>query len=130
MIVLVFVSIVLPYRLAFYEEDDLAWIIAYYVIDFLFLIDMILTFFTTYTDNYTNMEVLSHKKIAIQYFKGWFLIDVLSIMPFDAIFTSKSNINTVIRVSRTSRLYKMLRILRLFKILKMARNDKKLVHNH
>ena len=91
---------------------------------------MILTFFTTYTDNYTNMEVLSHKKIAIQYFKGWFLIDVLSIMPFDAIFSSKSNINTVIRVSRTSRLYKMLRILRLFKILKMARNDKKLVHNH
>jgi hypothetical protein len=39
----------------------------YIIADSLFFIDMILTFFTTYTDDLTLIEVYDKKKIAIHY---------------------------------------------------------------
>jgi hypothetical protein len=47
-----FVSIIVPYRLAFIttEEETKSWAIVNWIIDFSFLIDMILTFFFAYED--------------------------------------------------------------------------------
>ena len=84
MVVLIFVAIVLPYRLAFYEEDtSKAWMIAWLLINFLFFLDIFVTFFTSITDKETNVEIFDHKKIAINYLKGWFFIDIISCVPFD-----------------------------------------------
>ena len=47
---LLIVSIVVPFRLAFYPEESQKWIIIYLAIDSQFLIDMILTFFTATID--------------------------------------------------------------------------------
>jgi hypothetical protein len=38
-----------PFRLAFTDEDPPGWIVAYAIMDFSFLVDVILTFFTSYT---------------------------------------------------------------------------------
>ena len=90
MAILGFISIVLPYRLAFYDEDpSIAWMTTWLIIDFLFLVDLILTFMTTFTDHFTNVEVTNHKRIAIKYLKGWFFVDFLSILPFEIIFDGK-----------------------------------------
>ena len=43
---LLVVSILVPYRLAFYPEDDFDWLMAYTCIDLFFLFDMFITFFT------------------------------------------------------------------------------------
>ena len=44
-------------------------------------------FRTTYVSK--NDEVVSDKKrIAIHYFKGWFLIDLLAAVPFDILITT------------------------------------------
>ncbi|VDP13055.1 unnamed protein product [Soboliphyme baturini] len=52
------------------------------IVDIMFIIDIIINFRTTYVNN--NDEVVSHPgKIAIHYFKGWFIIDVVAAIPFD-----------------------------------------------
>ena len=50
MCLLMFTTIVIPYRLAFIEEEPRDWLIAYYVLDSMFLIDILLWFVTSYTD--------------------------------------------------------------------------------
>ena len=47
------------------------------IVDVMFIIDILINFRTTYVNK--NDEVVSHPaKIAIHYFKGWFLIDVVA----------------------------------------------------
>lgn len=48
---LLFVSIVVPFRLAFYNEDSSNWVIIYILIDSQFLIDIIFTFFSAYVES-------------------------------------------------------------------------------
>ena len=52
------------------------------IVDIMFIIDILINFRTTYVNK--NDEVVSnHGKIAVHYFKGWFLIDVVAAIPFD-----------------------------------------------
>ena len=50
LIILLVVSMVVPIRLAFSTYDPLSWTIAYTVADSIFAIDLILTFFTSISD--------------------------------------------------------------------------------
>jgi len=52
------------------------------IVDIMFVIDIFINYMTTYVS--TNDEVITDKKrIAIHYFKGWFIIDLLAAIPFD-----------------------------------------------
>ena len=132
-----FVSIIVPYRLAFIttEEETKSWAIVNWIIDFSFLIDMILTFFFAFEDEEKCITVEDHKTIAIRYLKSWFIFDLLSIFPFDVIMkaTAKSpkfsSVNTLIRISRIGKVYKLSRFLRLSKLVWLYRNRKKAVRN-
>ena len=55
-----------PYRIAFYDLDDVTWIVIDSVIDFLFAVDMILCFFMAYYDVGEDI-VDNRKKIATTY---------------------------------------------------------------
>ena len=117
MIILVLVAIILPYRRALADiVPSPALMSIWLIIDVVFLADVMLTFCTTFTDSFTNVEVFDHKRIANRYLKGWFVIDLISCIPFDIIIEGQSSFNTIARISRTSRLYKMIRLLRLLKI--------------
>ena len=85
-----FLTLVVPVRLAFEDNDPLGWKIAYSIVDVSFLVDIILTFFTSFTDSY-NLEVTDHKRIMKNYIKFWFWIDVLSIIPFDYMLSGDSD---------------------------------------
>ena len=127
MIVLIFISLAVPYRLAFVEIEPTGWVIAYWVIDALFLVDIILTFLTTISEKDSNVVITNRCKIAKSYLKGWFIIDIISILPFDliirAINTSGSseisNYNVLARFARIGKLYKLIRMTRLAKLMKM-----------
>lgn len=80
---LMFITLVVPVRLAFSENDSVGWIVAYEIIDFCFLTDIVLTFFSSYSDSVTNDEVTNLRKIAVNYLKGWFFFDVASLIPLD-----------------------------------------------
>lgn len=52
------------------------------IVDIMFLIDILINFRTTYVNKHD--QVVAHPgKIALHYFKGWFLIDVVAAIPFD-----------------------------------------------
>ena len=51
-LVLIIIIVIIPARLAFVESEPLEWLITFYIIDFFFFIDIVLWFFTSYTDPY------------------------------------------------------------------------------
>uniref|UniRef100_A0A665WB34 Potassium channel, voltage gated eag related subfamily H, member 7 n=1 Tax=Echeneis naucrates TaxID=173247 RepID=A0A665WB34_ECHNA len=83
------------------------------IVDIMFIVDILINFRTTYVN--TNEEVVSHPaKIAIHYFKGWFLIDMVAAIPFDLlIFGSGSDeTTTLIGLLKTARLLRLVRVAR------------------
>nr|XP_033787970.1 potassium voltage-gated channel subfamily H member 2 isoform X2 [Geotrypetes seraphini] len=83
------------------------------MVDIMFIIDILINFRTTYVN--CNEEVVSHPgKIAIHYFKGWFLIDMVAAIPFDLlIFGSGSEeTTTLIGLLKTARLLRLVRVAR------------------
>ena len=56
-----------------------------FTVDVMFIIDILINFRTTFVN--VNDEVVSHPaKIAVHYFRGWFLIDLMAAIPFDLVF--------------------------------------------
>jgi len=53
-LILVFVAFVVPYRLAFFEGDSEAWMRTFEIFDCMFLIDIVLTFFTSISKDQTS----------------------------------------------------------------------------
>uniref|UniRef100_A0A8C5X7F3 Ion transport domain-containing protein n=1 Tax=Malurus cyaneus samueli TaxID=2593467 RepID=A0A8C5X7F3_9PASS len=77
------------------------------IVDIMFIIDILINFRTTYVNS--NEEVVSHPaKIAIHYFKGWFLIDMVAAIPS----TCSSLTTTLIGLLKTARLLRLVRVAR------------------
>lgn len=81
--VLIFVAFVVPYRLAFVDVDTDFWIWTYQIIDLMFLVDIILTFFSSIQTDDNSEEITEFKLIAIDYIRSWFFFDIISILPID-----------------------------------------------
>ncbi|KAI5929107.1 Potassium voltage-gated channel subfamily H member 6 [Manis javanica] len=83
------------------------------IVDIMFVVDIVINFRTTYVD--TNDEVVSHPRhIAVHYFKGWFLIDMVAAIPFDLLIfrTGSDETTTLIGLLKTARLLRLVRVAR------------------
>ena len=149
--VLCFQAVEMPLRLAFegwiYSLPTLVvcrWLEL--VVDVLFMCDLVLNFFISYLDE--DMHVVTdHRRIACQYLRSWFLVDLLGGFPVDACFpmywleltnadplesaiatTSGSpyaSATNLLKTLKLSRLFKMLKLVKLgFRILKLARKSR------
>jgi hypothetical protein len=130
-LVLIFSSLMSPYRLAFVEEDDTKWKIINTFVDLCFTIDIFIVFNTAYYDD--DYQIVDQRsEIAKTYLKGWFIIDIGAVMPFELIFGSIGTYNGLIKIARIGRLYKLLkltRMLRVFKFLKKQNTFLKYVNS-
>jgi len=54
-----------------------------WTVEIFFYIDFVLNFFQTYQDETTFEVTTDLKTIALKYIYGWFIIDLLSIIPFN-----------------------------------------------
>ena len=133
MFILIITTLIVPYRLAFIDEEPIEWVVVYYVFDGLFFVDCILNFFTSYPDEEKSIEVTELKKVALNYLKTWFLIDLLSFLPFDTIFdstgTNSAGANSFAKNARIAKIYKIIRLFRLVKILKLVKSNRQLSQN-
>ena len=126
--VLLFTCIILPARIAFIKPLEAAhtiqiWIVINTVLDLFFLVDMIIIFNSAYYDNY--LKIVDDKGvIAKRYLSGWFSIDLLSIIPFDIIF-SELHLNGFVRFVKIGKLYKLIKITRLLRLLKILKEQKR-----
>lgn len=101
-------------------------------VDFLFVTDIIINFFSAYEDQKVGLEVRL-RKIAMNYLCSWFALDICSCIPLQLmeLETSGSNDSSqnhssklkLIRLSRLPRLYRLMRILRLFKLLRLFKSN-------
>ena len=92
----------------------------YAVIDTCFFIDLIMTFFTTTVDPKTQMYIQDRRIIAKNYLRFWFWIDMISILPFDAI-SSSLGAGVLLRFAKIGKLYKLIRLSRLAKLFKLLK---------
>lgn len=123
--ILIITCSITPVTLAFYEEESISMVIFNLVINILFGIDIIVIFFTAfYNDDFVLIDDLS--LIAKQYLKGWFLLDLLAIFPFEWLTpqessTTQTDINGVTRIARLGRMYKLIKLTRLIRLVKVIK---------
>lgn len=124
MLLFAYIIVVLPYKISFIENDYTVLTIIEWIVNVLFIIDILVTILTVYKEN--GEEVDNIFKIFTNYFKTWLFIDLLSIFPFDY-FIGASKIADFAKLPR---ILKLLRIVRLLKFSdKLQNNNYKNYHN-
>jgi hypothetical protein len=64
----------------------------------------------------------------MEYIKSWFLIDLVSVIPFDLILMVQGA-NKLARFTRIGKFYKILRMIKMVRLLKVARVRNNIVKN-
>jgi DNA polymerase III gamma/tau subunit len=99
-------------------------------VDGLFTIDIFISFFSAYLEEDGHQVVDDIKLIAKNYVTGWFLIDVISIFPFDLITSNSggdnNDINGMAKITRIGRIAKFVKLTKLLRILKILKAKSKL----
>ena len=124
---LVFTAVITPVEVAFFLSEDgtgtpsspLFW--ANRVVDLIFVTEMVQTFFLPFKDsNDGNRWVRRHRDIVRHYLRGWFVVDLVSLLPYGllgrALESSQVEQLQGIRVIRLLRLLKLTRMARLSRI--------------
>ncbi|KAG7526129.1 potassium voltage-gated channel subfamily H member 6-like [Solea senegalensis] len=91
------------------------------LVDIMFIVDIVINFRTTYVNS--NDEVVSQSsRIAVHYFKGWFLIDMVAAIPFDLlIYRSGGEVARGGGEGETTTLIGLLKTARLLRLVRVAR---------
>ncbi|XWS40029.1 hypothetical protein CRYUN_Cryun18bG0104900 [Craigia yunnanensis] len=119
MVMLVFYSAwVYPFEVAFFSSSlPRKFYIADNIVDLFFAVDIVLTFFVAFIDSRTQLLVRDSKKIAVRYISTWFLMDVASTIPFEALgflFTGKSKVGISYSFLGLLRFWRLRRVKQLF----------------
>lgn len=121
-ILLLYSCNVAPLQLAFYEDlSTFGWELSNYIIDGVFFLDIILSFFTVIVDDDLN-EIVDCGVIAKNYLFSWFAVDFVSIIPFSVfanVNSADAHSNRLIRMTRLGKMYRILKIFRLMRVFRV-----------
>jgi len=95
-----------------YGEDPI--VIIDLIVDIMFIVDIMINFATTYVNDQDEV-VSQHSKIAVHYFRGWFIIDLVAAIPFDLLLfgsDTDEQTTTLIGLLKTARLLRLVRVAR------------------
>jgi potassium voltage-gated channel Eag-related subfamily H protein 7 len=112
---LFFTATVTPYEVAFMDTEINGMFFVNRLVDLCFLLDMFLNFILMY-HNEDGRLIRSRRLITKRYLKGWFLLDFITILPYDSAKFIFSGDISALRLVRLCRLAKLLRILRASRI--------------
>ena len=147
---LFYVTLVTPFEASFIEDPDnpddafrgslLILMVLNRTLDALFLVDMILNFFIQYPRPFGVGMIRDPGQIVIRYLTGWFIIDIISLIPFDLvaiILTQDATSQVTMDAGKgivALRMIRLLRLLKLGRILKAGRIfqrwERRLTINH
>ncbi|XDV50646.1 hypothetical protein PO909_019664 [Leuciscus waleckii] len=121
-----YTAIMVPYNVSFKtKQNNVTWLVLDSVVDVIFLVDIVLNFHTTFVG--PGGEVISDPKlIRMNYLKTWFVIDLLSCLPYDIINAFENvdevrNRITVALLLGISSLFSSLKVVRLLRLGRVAR---------
>lgn len=87
-IMIIITSLTTPFMFGYDIADENGWLIINIIVEFVFIVDIIIRFFVTYKDEENQVTVYDKKLIAIHYLKSSFIFDLISIIPLDFILQS------------------------------------------
>uniref|UniRef100_A0A914H0C3 Potassium voltage-gated channel protein eag n=1 Tax=Globodera rostochiensis TaxID=31243 RepID=A0A914H0C3_GLORO len=114
-----YTAFMVPFNIAFRPRDPLPLGIDYVVlldsiVDVIFFADILLNFHTTFVGPVGEV-VIDPQAIRKNYFKSWFLIDLLSCLPYDIFYMFKQD------DERIASLFSALKVVRLLRLGRVAR---------
>jgi len=134
-IALLFTAIVTPFEVAFLEPAISALFIVNRFVDVTFLADMVLILMTPVLDEEKGVWIITNWGIFKQYARFWLWIDLLSVIPFDAVSIAielqgggSGNLQGI-RLLRLLRLIKLIRVVRASRIIKRREADLELKYS-
>ena len=119
-LLLMFVSIITPYEVAFLEtEIDFLFFVNRFV-DLFFWIDMGIQFVLPYRDNFGH-EIRISKLIRNRYLRTWFFVDFISVFPFEGVLalSSLESFGDSVKILRVAKLLKLIKMTRVLKSLRI-----------
>jgi hypothetical protein len=128
MLLAIFNCFIIPFDVAFEPPFFNTWIfkILNSIIDFIFFLDLIVNFRTTFIHYKTGNEIIEPIEISKSYLKGRFWVDLLATIPFDTfaeiIIGSKST--SILSIFSLLKLVRVLRLNRIISIMKVANEVK------
>ncbi|XP_011308313.1 potassium voltage-gated channel protein eag isoform X4 [Fopius arisanus] len=111
-----YTAIMVPYNVAFKNKtsEDVSLLVVDSIVDVIFFIDIVLNFHTTFVG--AGGEVVSDPKvIRMNYLKSWFIIDLLSCLPYDvfnAFDHDEDGIGSLFSALKVVRLLRLGRVVR------------------
>ena len=113
-------------RIAFEDVTPPNWVIADYIMDGLFMIDIVVNFITA-LETESGELITNRKQIMVAYLKGWFAIDFISCAPITLLFDSMQlgedtkdknaqNASRFVKLAKLPRIYRILRVMKMFKL--------------
>ncbi|XP_029554566.1 potassium voltage-gated channel subfamily H member 1-like isoform X1 [Salmo trutta] len=119
-----YTAIMVPYNVSFKtKQNNVTWLVVDSIVDVIFLVDIVLNFHTTFVG--PAGEVISDPKlIRMNYLKTWFVIDLLSCLPYDVINAFENvdeNWNRRAVTQGISSLFSSLKVVRLLRLGRVAR---------
>lgn len=135
-VILIYTFIYLPLKITLFadsEDDykDFTYLFDKFI-DFIFFIDLILNFFTPVMGKFDMITV--HKAIAKIYLKGWFTLDLLTLIPMDEILKytigeeRMRNFELFVQMVKIARLFRLVKLLRLFKSFDFKNSDNYIIN--
>ena len=139
-IILVYVALVVPFRVGYKQPAEGGWYVLDLIIDLYFYLDIFLNFCTGYIDPNDEEQVIYHPGIiAKNYAKTWLTIDVVACLPIDIVLRitqdrlecslsqggcppedrEGDSSGQLLRLFKLLRLFRLMKLLRLFKIMRL-----------
>ncbi len=113
LLILILLScVIIPYQIVFQSEIFTSASILIYIIDFIFLLDIILNFRTSF--NRDGYEITDKRLIVSHYLHSMFVVDVIATFPWEILLIG----NTHLTIGGQS-VFMLLRVFRLFRIVRM-----------
>eukprot|EP00924_Labyrinthula_sp_SR-Ha-C_P009654 maker-scaffold_22-snap-gene-2.52-mRNA-1 protein AED:0.40 eAED:0.41 QI:0/0/0/1/1/1/2/0/611 len=121
-LLVLYTTFTLPFVLAFYSEDGVssAYETFTFVVDLFFLLDILIQFRTGIVSPFNSEVVLFDQKLIFwTYMKGFFILDLLSSLPFDYLLSNPDLRAT--QLLKTLKTVKIIKVARIFKLLRIAK---------
>jgi hypothetical protein len=116
---LAYTAVVTTYEIAFIEVSPISLsnglFVANRVVDFGFVCDIIINFNLAYY-NEANMLITATARVRSNYLKGWFTLDIISMLPFGMLGELTGDEKT-----KNMKSFRLIRLLRLIKLTRMLR---------
>jgi len=124
---LMYLTIMMPYRLCFNHSAKNRMLVLETAMDLLFLIDICINFRTGYFVTATGLVEYDFRKVADRYLRSWLCLDVVSAIPFGLFDMPLFSNFSFVKILKSSRIIKAVKLLRFLKLMRLLKTTKLLM---